>query len=71
MALRGSVSPESMVLASSSSAKVRQLFDGAVEVGEHVFAFAGQLEVCFDVAGAAGEFVVVADQGLRGACGRA
>jgi hypothetical protein len=36
--------------------------DVAFEIGEHVFAFAGQFEVGFDVAGSADEFFVVGDE---------
>ena len=39
-----------------------QSLDVALEIGEHVFAFAGQLEVGFDVAGAAHQFFIVGDQ---------
>ncbi len=36
--------------------------DVALEIGEHIFAFARQLEVGFDVAGAADQFLIVGDQ---------
>ncbi len=39
-----------------------QSLDVAFQIGEHVFALAGQLEVGFDVAGAAHQFLVVGDQ---------
>ena len=39
-----------------------QRLDFAVEIGEHVFAFAGQLEIGLDVAGAAHQLLVVGDQ---------
>jgi hypothetical protein len=65
MALSGSVSPESMVLDSSFSAKSTEGGDLALEVGLGVFAFAGEFEVGFDVVGAAGEFGVVGEQSFE------
>ena len=45
--------------------------DVALEIGEDVFAFAGQFEVGVDVAGAADQFAHRRRRGLQGACGRA
>ncbi len=42
--------------------KCGQGFDVALQIGEHVFAFAGKLEVGIDVAGAANQFLIVGDQ---------
>ncbi len=42
-----------------------QSLDVALEIGENVFAFAGQLEVGFDVAGAAHQLFVVGDKRFK------
>ena len=39
--------------------------DVALEIGEDVFAFAGEFEVGFDVAGAADKFFIVGDEGFK------
>ena len=42
-----------------------------LQIGENVFAFVGEFEVGFDVAGAADKLVIVGDAALPAACGRA